>query len=133
MPLDLLSSLLIFGFVGLTLAAFLAHRAGVQATTGTSRAIQTIITGLAATNLTAMLGLTWFAATMLYYDGVMVVELLLCAAAIAALAIVTLGGFALMRRSRSIGAIALMLVGALPTILIFGFLFYLDSHPIDMR
>lgn len=131
--MDLLSSLLIFGLVGLTLAVLLTRRAGIQAATGTSRATMTVITGLAATNLTAMLGLTWFAATMLYYDGVMVVELLLCAAAIATLAIVTLGGFALMRRSRSRSAIALMLVGALPTILIFGFLFYLDSHPIDMR
>ncbi len=73
MPLDLLSSVLIFGLVGVTLAVLLTRRAGIHATTGTSRSTQTIVTGLAAINLTAMLGLAWFAATMLYYDGVMVV------------------------------------------------------------
>jgi hypothetical protein len=88
---------------------------------------------LASINIAGVLGLAWFAARMLFYDGVMVVELAICAGLMAILAAITAGGFALKRRGMTRAAIVLLAVAAVPTIATFGFLLYLDSHPIDWR
>ncbi|CAN7265573.1 hypothetical protein LJR090_001885 [Bosea sp. LjRoot90] len=100
---------------------------------GTGKATEILASGLASINIAGALGLGWLAARMLFYDGLMVVELAICAGLIAALAIVTGGAFALKRRGRTKAAIAVLTVAALPTIAVFGFLLYLDSNPIDMR
>ena len=48
-------------------------------------------------------------------------------------AAITAGGIALQRRGRAGAAIVLLALAAVPTIAAFGFLLYLDSHPIDWR
>lgn len=88
---------------------------------------------LASMNIAGVLGLGWFAIKTLRNDGVMVVELSICAGLMAVLAAITAGGFALERRGKSRGAVALLAVAALPTIAVFGFLLYLDANPIDWR
>ena len=70
---------------------------------------------------------------MLFYDGVMVVELAICAALISVLALTTGGALALRRRGKTGSAVALLAVTALPTLAAFGFLIYLDANPIDWR
>lgn len=97
------------------------------------KAMGTLFAALASVNLTGALGLAWFATTMLIHDGVMVVELAICAGLIAVLVLATAGAFALRRRDRNRAAIALLALAALPTIAGYAFLLYLDSNPIDMR
>ena len=95
--------------------------------------MEIVVAASASTNIAGVLGLGWFAIKTLLQDGVMVVELSICAGLMAVLAAITAGGFALKRRSKSGGAVALLAVAALPTIAVFGFLLYLDRHPIDWR
>jgi len=134
--LDLSPLLIIAGAGGLIFAILLIFGArGRQGriSPGTGKATEIIVAGLASINLAGVLGLGWFAAVMLFYDGVMVVELAICAGLIAALAMLTAGAFALKRRGKTRTAVALLAVAALPTIAVYGFLLYLGSHPIDMR
>jgi maltodextrin utilization protein YvdJ len=88
---------------------------------------------LVAINITGLLGLGWLVVEMLTYDGLMVFEIVSCAIMMALLAAFTGGGFALKRRGRTAAAIALLAVGAAPTILVYGFLVYLEYNPIDWR
>lgn len=88
---------------------------------------------LAAINVAGIAGLGWFAAHMLIYDGMMAIELSMCAGLMALLAAITAGGVALRRRGRGGATIVLLALAAVPTIAAFGFLLYLDSHPIDWR
>jgi hypothetical protein len=83
--------------------------------------------------IAGMFGLGWLATGMLAYDGVMVMELSICAALMALLAAITTGGLALDRRGRTKAAIALLSVGAIPTLAVYGFLVYLEFNPIDWR
>lgn len=128
--------LIIFG-VGAAMFALLlmlgarARRGGISPDAG--KAAEIVFAGLAAINIAGVLGFLWFAARMLVHDGVMVVELAICAVPIAVLTMITGGAFALKRRGKAKAAAALLVVGALPTIAAYGFLLYLDSHPIDMR
>ena len=98
-----------------------------------SRLTGIVVAALASINVAGMLGLGWFAVVMLIHDGVMVVELAICAVPMAVLALATAGAFALRRRGKTGAAVALLAVAALPTLAVFGFLLYLDSHPIDWR
>ncbi|MBR0645144.1 hypothetical protein [Plastoroseomonas hellenica] len=100
---------------------------------GTGKSTEIVVAGLTSVNIAGVLGLLWFAAAMLVYDGVMVVELVICAVLIAVLAMTTGGAFALKRHRKIKAAVALLAVAALPAIAVYGFLLYLDSHPIDMR
>ncbi len=91
------------------------------------------VAALASINGVGIAGLGWFVAQMLINDGVMVIELSMCAGLMAVLAAITAGGFVLERRGMTWAAIVLLAVAAVPTIAVFGFLLYLDSHPIDWR
>ncbi len=91
------------------------------------------VAALAAINLAGIAALAWFAVHMLVHDGVMAIELSMCAGVMALLAAITAGGVALQRRGRAGAAIVLLALAAVPTIAAFGFLLYLDSHPIDWR
>lgn len=91
------------------------------------------IATLAAANIAGALGLLWFVAQTLHYDGVMMLELLLSAAAIAVLAGITAGGLTLDRHGKAVAAHGLLAITAVPTFATFGFLFYLDANPIDWR
>ncbi|WP_422029742.1 hypothetical protein [Reyranella sp.] len=91
------------------------------------------VAGLAAVNIAGILGLGWLVLEMLIHDGVMVLEILSCVVAMALLAGTTAGALALERRGRKRIAIALSGVTALPAILVYGFLVYLDLNPIDWR
>ena len=91
------------------------------------------VAGLAALNIAGILGLGWLVLEMLIHDGVMVLEILSCVVAMALLAGTTAGALALERRGRKRIAIALSGVTALPAILVYGFLVYLDANPIDWR
>ncbi len=88
---------------------------------------------LVAINVSAVLGLAWIAVSMLVHDGVMAIELLICAALIAVVALIIFGGYALKRRGRVGAAFVLLAATAIPAVAIFAFLFYLDGNPIDMR
>ena len=92
-----------------------------------------VVTGLAAVNISGVLGLGWFVLEMLLHDGVMALEILSCVAAMVLLAGTTAGALALKRRGRKKTAIILAGVTALPTIFVYGFLVYLDANPIDWR
>jgi len=100
---------------------------------GSGQAIEIVVAGLASINIAGVLGLLWFAALMLYYDGIMAAEHVICAVLIAFLAIITGGAAALKRRNKTRSAVALLAVAALPTIAAYGFLLYLASNSIDMR
>ncbi|MCF8533000.1 MAG: hypothetical protein K9G48_08360 [Reyranella sp.] len=98
-----------------------------------SKATGIAVAALASINIAGILGLGWFAVAMLISDGVMVVELAICAVPTVVLALTTGGAFALWRRGKTGAAIALLAVAALPTLAVVGFLLYLHSHPIDWR
>ncbi len=95
--------------------------------------IRFVVAALASINVTGFLGLGWFASKVVFHDGVMWVELAICAIPMAVLALTTIGGLALRRRGHSGTAIVLLAVAALPTLAAFGFLLYLDRNPIDWR
>ncbi len=95
--------------------------------------IRFVVAALASINVAGFLGLGWFASKVVFHDGVMWVELAICAVPMAVLALTTIGGLALRRRGHSGAAIALLAVAALPTLAAFGFLLYLDRNPIDWR
>jgi hypothetical protein len=99
----------------------------------TSKTIDTVIASLAAINISGLFGLGWFAMIMLVYDGVMYVELWICATLFTVLALFTGGGVALAHRHKIRTAIALLIVAAVPTLSAYGFLIYLDNNPIDWR
>lgn len=89
---------------------------------------------MAAIIVSSTLGLGWFVVEILTHDGVvMVVELSACASLMAILAVLTGGGLALTRRGKTRTGMALLAVGALPAIFVYGFLVYLDANPIDWR
>ena len=92
-----------------------------------------IAAGLASVNIAGVLGLGWFVAGMFTYDGVMIFELSICAGLMVLLSAITAGGVALKRGGRTRTAIALLSVGAVPTLFIYGFLVYLEFNPIDWR
>lgn len=92
-----------------------------------------VVAALASINIAGFLGLAWFAYKVVFHDGVMWVELAICAVPMAVLALTTWGGLALRRRGHSGAAVALLAVTALPTLAALGFLLYLDSNPIDWR
>lgn len=92
-----------------------------------------VFAGLAAINISGMFGLGWFVAVLLIYDGVMFVELTICAILMVVSAVITAGAFLLRHRGKISAAVALLAVAALPTIASYGLLIYLDTHPIDMR
>lgn len=98
-----------------------------------SRAAEIVAAGMASINIAGVVGLGWFTAGILNYDGVMVIELSICAGLMALLLLITGGGFALKRRGRTAAALAVLAAGALPTLLVYGFLLYLDNNPIDWR
>lgn len=88
---------------------------------------------LAVVNLAGLLGLGWFAATVLFYDGMMGEELLICTVPGVLLIGLTIGAFALERRGLRKSALALLAVGAVPTMAVFGFVLYLEANPIVWR
>ena len=94
---------------------------------------QVVAALLASINIAGVVGLVWFAAGMLANDGVMVIELSICAGLIAILVSLTACGVLLGRRGLSGGGLTLLAVGALPTLFVYGFLVYLDFNPIDWR
>ena len=114
--------LLVILFASVVLCAFLLRR---------GRGIA--VAGLAAINGAGAVGLAWWAATILIYDGVLIEELTICAVLIPLLAAITAGGLALDRRGGSKSAVALLTLAALPIVAIYGLLFYLDAHPIAWR
>lgn len=127
---------ILLGAGGVIFAFLLKTMAGGRRGRGAARhrrATEIAIAGLAAIAVTGALGLCWFAASMLYHDGVMIVELLICASLIVLLAAIVAGGFALRHHGMAKAAVALLAVAAVPTIAVCGFLLYLDNHPIDMR
>lgn len=123
--------LLVILAVSAALFAFLLRRrrARVASRTGEAAAVA----GLAAVNCAGAVGLAWWAATILYHDGLMAEEHAICGVSIALLAAITVGALALDRRGRVKTALALLAVGALPTAAIYGFLFYLEANPIAWR
>ena len=98
-----------------------------------SKAVDVIIAGLAAINSSGLFGLGWFALVLVVNDGMMFVELSICAALFTFLALFTGSGVALANSGKVRTAIALLSVSALPTFVAFGFLIYLDAYPIDWR
>ena len=97
------------------------------------KAAQVVAALLASINIAGVVGLVWFAAGMLANDGVMVVELSICAGLIAILFSLTACGVLLGRRGMSGGGLTLLAVGSLPTLFVYAFLVYLDFNPIDWR
>lgn len=95
--------------------------------------LRMLIVIAASINIAGALGLGWFVAEMLVYDSVLVLEILSCIVLIALLAGITAGGLALDRRGKTKTAIAVLSIGALPTVLVYGFLVYLAFNPIDWR
>ena len=98
-----------------------------------SKTVDTVIASLAAINISGLFGLSWFVLIVLVYDGVMYVELWICATLFTVLALFTGGGVALAHRYKIRTAIALLIFSAVPTLLAYGFLIYLDTNPIDWR
>lgn len=94
---------------------------------------QVVAALLASINIAGVVGLVWFAAGMLTHDGVMVIELSICAGLIAILVSLTACGVLLGRRGMSGGGLTLLAVGSLPTLFVYAFLVYLDFNPIDWR
>ncbi len=126
--MEFLQLLILLGAAGVIFALLLKFGPG-----GRRDAKDVVVAGLAAVNITGVIGLGWTVAVVLFYDGMMIVELSICAGVMAVLAAITGGAFAL-RRSGRIGAtIGLLGLSALPTIAVYGFLLYLVSHPIDWR
>jgi hypothetical protein len=114
--------------------ALLFHRAELwRASDQASRTSVIIVASLTSINIAGALGLAWFATVMLFYDGIMIIELGICVGLMVALAITTTCGFMLSRHGRERAALALLALAAVPTILVYAFLIYLDGHPIDMR
>ncbi len=97
------------------------------------QALDIFIASLAAINISGLVGLSWIALVVLFYDGVMYEELAICAALFTFLALSTGGGVALAHRGKILTAMALLIVGAGPTLTAYGFLIYLDTHPIAWR
>lgn len=97
------------------------------------KAIDIVIASLAAINISGLFGLGWIALAVLVHDGVMYVELLICATLFTVLALLTGGGITLAHRGKVRTALALLIVAAVPTLIAYGFLIYLDTHPIDWR
>ncbi|WP_439613173.1 hypothetical protein [Reyranella sp.] len=97
------------------------------------KAAQVVAALLASINIAGVVGLVWFAAGMLTHDGVMVIELSICAGLIAILVSLTACGVLLGRRGMSGGGLTLLAIGSLPTLFVYAFLVYLDFNPIDWR
>lgn len=97
------------------------------------KAAQVVPAVLASINIAGVVGLVWFAAGMLANDGVLVVELSICAGLMVALVSLTACGVLLGRRGLNGGALTLLTVAAVPTLFAYGFLLYLDLNPIDWR
>lgn len=125
-----MSPLLILLVVGVVaFALLLKFSAG-----GRSATTKIVTAATAAINVAGTLGLAWFVVENLLHEGVvMVVELSACATLMALLTVFTGGGLALTRRGSTKTGIALLAAGALPTILVYGFLVYLELNPIDWR
>lgn len=85
---------------------------------------------LAAINAAGIAALAWLAATVVIHDRDMFEEQAICFGLIAALAIVTWGGYALARRGWVWAGLVLLALAALPVTAAYGFIFYLDAHPI---
>ena len=99
----------------------------------TSRAAEIAIAGLASLNVTAVIGFGWLVIEMLNFDGVMVLEMLGCVILMAILAGTASGGLALKRRGKTKTSVVLLAVTAVPMLVVYGFLVYLEFNPIDWR
>lgn len=129
-PLLLIFAAAIATFV--LLQAFGGRQGGLTAADA-GKAAQVVTALLASINIAGVVGLVWFAAGMLTHDGVMVIELSICAGLIAILVSLTACGVLLGRRGMSGGGLTLLAVGGLPTLFVYAFLLYLDFNPIDWR
>jgi hypothetical protein len=129
-PLLLIFAAAIATFV--LLQAFGGRQGGLTAPDA-GKAAQVVAALLASINIAGVVGLVWFAAGMLTHDGVMVIELSICAGLIAILVSLTACGVLLGRRGMSGGGLTLLAVGSLPTLFVYAFLVYLDFNPIDWR
>jgi hypothetical protein len=98
-----------------------------------NKATEIAVAGLTSINITGAIGLVWFIAEMLFYDGVMVPEILSCLVLMAILAGFTAGALALKRRGKTKTAFVLLAITALPMLFVYGFLVYLELNPIDWR
>ena len=130
------SFLFVFGVGALAfviLLVFAARKRRNRIDNKESKAIEVVIASLAAINISGLFGLGWIALVLLFYDGVRYEELSICAALFTLLALFTGGGVALAHRSKIRTAIALLIVAAVPTLTAYGFLIYLDTHPIAWR
>lgn len=75
---------------------------------------------MSSTTIAAIVGLAWFVSGVLVQDGtIMVMELSICVVPIALLAALTTGGLALGRRGKTRTALAMLVVGALPTLFVY--------------
>ena len=126
--MEFLQLLILLGAAGVIFALLLKFGAG-----GGRNTKDIVVAGLAAVNIAGVIGVGWTVAVMLFYDGLMIVELSICAGLMVVLAAITVSAFALRRRGRIGAAVALLAIGALPTIAVYGFLLYLVSNPIDWR
>jgi hypothetical protein len=130
------SFLFVFGVGALAfviLLVFAARKRRNRIDNKESKAVEVVIASLAAINISGLFGLGWIALVLLFHDGVRYEELSICAALFMLLALFTGGGVALAHRGKILTAIALLLVGAVPTLTAYGFLIYLDTHPIAWR
>jgi hypothetical protein len=96
--------------------------------------VKILASAMAAINVAGTAGLGWFVIEILTHDGVvMIAELSTCAGLMALLLLLTGAGLELSRRGKTGASTALLAVGALPTIFVYGFLAYLFLNPIDWR
>ena len=96
--------LLVILAVSAALFAFLLRRRRQRIASRTEAAA---VAGLAAINCAGAVGLAWWAATILYSDGIMFEEHTICGVSIALLIAITVGALALDRRGMIKTALAL--------------------------
>ena len=118
---------------GLMFAVQMILRARKRRSRTGHKGTDNLVAVLVAVNIAGMFGLGWLALAILIQDGVMGVELAICAGLIAAMALITLVALAFKRRRRIRTALAMLAAVALPTVALCGFLLYIDNHPIGMR
>lgn len=125
----MLPLLILFG-VAVVVFAFLLRG---RLSPATSRAAEIAVAGLASINVTAVIGFGWLVIETLNFDGVMVLEMLGCVILMAILAGIASGGLALKRRGKTKTSVVLLAVTAVPMLVVYGFLVYLEFNPIDWR
>jgi hypothetical protein len=98
-----------------------------------SKAVEIVIASLTAINISGLFGLGWIALQLHFYDVKKYEELSICAVLFTLLALFTGSGVALAHRGKIRTAVAPLIVAAAPTLAAYGFLIYLDTHPIAWR